>query len=316
MTKRFWILALALICIAPAADAATLRVQATVNADVVRVGDLFAGAGEAANAVVGRAPAPGQREVFDLRRLRNIAVLHKVRWTPTNRYARAVVTRAGRLIEREEVARRLQEMISKNNPDQPVRVSLFNQNMTLFSIPDASEPFWLENVRHDDRAGRVAATIVVPTGAGIVSRVPVTGRVLEVVRVPVVTRRVARGEIVRKDDLRWTEMPRNRVRGDVITDPEGVIGKSARHSLRPGRPLRNADVQRPLLVTRGSIVTLMLETKRMTLTTRGKSMESGSLGQTIQVVNIRSKRVIEAVVEGPGRVRVPNVGQTSSGGAS
>ena len=58
MSKSFWILIVVPLIAAAGANAATLRPQSTIKADVIRVGDLFGGAGEAAKVVVGRAPAP------------------------------------------------------------------------------------------------------------------------------------------------------------------------------------------------------------------------------------------------------------------
>ena len=318
MRKRSWILLVLPLLFATGASAASLQTHSVVHGDMVRVGDLFRDAGDAANAVVGRAPAPGHREVFGLRRLRNIAVLHKLDWTPSNRFVRAVIERSGRRIERSEIENRLKKKVEKTHLDERVRVDLFNQNMNLYAASDAKQSFWLENLRFDRRSARISATVVVPSSDSLVVRVPVTGRVETVVRVPVVNRRIARGQIVRKGDVGWREVPKARVRGDIIGNPSAIVGKSARYALRPGRPVRNGDVEKPKLVARGSLVTLMLETSSMILTTRGKAMENGALGQTVQVVNIRSKRVIEAIVDGPGRVRVPNggIGPARKGGAS
>ena len=40
------------------------------------------------------------------------------------------------------------------------------------------------------------------------------------------------------------------------------------------------------------------------LTLRGQAQEAGALGDTIGVLNVQSKRVVQGVVDGPGRVTV------------
>lgn len=46
---------------AAAADAPVLHSTATVEADVVRIGDIWENAGDKAGIVIARAPAPGRR---------------------------------------------------------------------------------------------------------------------------------------------------------------------------------------------------------------------------------------------------------------
>jgi flagella basal body P-ring formation protein FlgA len=42
----------------------------------------------------------------------------------------------------------------------------------------------------------------------------------------------------------------------------------------------------------------------MTLTAQGRASEDGAKGDTIRVLNMQSKKMIEGVVVGPDRVRV------------
>jgi flagellar basal body P-ring formation protein FlgA len=44
----------------------------------------------------------------------------------------------------------------------------------------------------------------------------------------------------------------------------------------------------------------------MIVTVRATALESGALGDVINVVNIQSKRTIQAIVSGKGRVTVAN----------
>ncbi len=54
-------------------QAATLRGNVTVNSEFVRLGDIFAETGKAANVIVAGAPAPGRKEIFSTQRLWSIA---------------------------------------------------------------------------------------------------------------------------------------------------------------------------------------------------------------------------------------------------
>ena len=55
---------------------------------------------------------------------------------------------------------------------------------------------------------------------------------------------------------------------------------------------------------RNDTVTLIYEAPGLTLTLRGQAQDAGALGDTISVINSQSKRVVQGVVTGPGRVTV------------
>jgi flagella basal body P-ring formation protein FlgA len=79
---------------------------------------------------------------------------------------------------------------------------------------------------------------------------------------------------------------------------------AARGAMQGGRPLRYADLMKPDLVLRNEAVTLVYEAPGMVLTIRGKANDSGAAGDVISVLNEQSKRLVQGVVIGPGRVAV------------
>jgi flagella basal body P-ring formation protein FlgA len=74
--------------------------------------------------------------------------------------------------------------------------------------------------------------------------------------------------------------------------------------LRPDQPLTASDVMKPEVVARNDIVTIVYQAPGVTLTLRGQARDGGALGDTIGVLNVESKRVVQAVVSGPDRVTV------------
>ncbi len=61
---------------------------------------------------------------------------------------------------------------------------------------------------------------------------------------------------------------------------------------------------KPELVGRNETVTIVYEVPGIVLTMRGKALEPGAQGDLINVLNIQSKRTVQATVTGPGRVTV------------
>jgi flagella basal body P-ring formation protein FlgA len=94
-------------------------------------------------------------------------------------------------------------------------------------------------------------------------------------------------------------MPRD---GAVVTAE--AIGKSLRRSVRAGQPVIVADLTRPEMVIRNQPVTLVYEQPGMVLAIRAMAVESGAEGDVISVMNPQSRRIVQAVVSGQGRVTV------------
>ena len=68
--------------------------------------------------------------------------------------------------------------------------------------------------------------------------------------------------------------------------------------------IRYAYIRKPILIKRGSLVTINLTTPMMRLTAQGKALQEGSIGDTVQVKNTQSKQKIEARVTGVNKVAV------------
>jgi flagella basal body P-ring formation protein FlgA len=90
----------------------------------------------------------------------------------------------------------------------------------------------------------------------------------------------------------------------TVLDDSDLLGFALRRSLKPGQPVRERDVQKPVIVAKGSMVMLVYRTAAMVLSAGGRALEDGAMGATIRVLNSHSKLVVEAVVEGGSIVSV------------
>ena len=112
------------------------------------------------------------------------------------------------------------------------------------------------------------------------------------------------GTVITEDHIKWIPVRASSIRSDTVLEASEMLGRTPKRGLRPDRPLRQSEIRRPVLVPKGSLVTMILRLPAMTLTARGKALQEGSLGDVIRIVNSQSNTVIEAVVSGSGRVSV------------
>jgi flagella basal body P-ring formation protein FlgA len=122
--------------------------------------------------------------------------------------------------------------------------------------------------------------------------------------VPTLIRRIATGETIARDDIQWQTARADTVARNVLLDLDRIVGKEAKRPLQPDQPLRAGDIRAPIVVAKGSLVTLVVQSPSMTLTSKGKAMENGALGDSVRIQNTQSKVVVEGEVVSPGTVRV------------
>lgn len=93
------------------------------------------------------------------------------------------------------------------------------------------------------------------------------------------------------------------VPGALVT-PEDVLGFEARVTLYPGRAIRAADIGPPALVDRNQIVTLIYNAGGLGITTDGRALARGGVGDVIRVMNLSSRAVLNAQVYEDGSLHV------------
>lgn len=304
------LLALAALAAAPARAAPMLRPAVTVDSGVIRLGDLFSGAGAHAADVVAPAPPPGSRTFFDADWLAATAREHQLDWQPASSFDQAIVERATRVVGGDTVAKSLLEAIGRRQNVAGVQIRLDNASFRLLVPASAPAGLDVQGLTVDPRTGRFSATVAA-LGDNVTPE-HVTGRLVRMVALPVLGRPVAPGEIIARGDLASLEVAADRVTPETILDAGDLVGKTPRRTLRADEPLLRADLREPLVVHRDDLVIISLRTPTMRLTAQGKALDDGGMGSVVRVANTKSNRVIDATVIGPNLVAVTPAAQLAA----
>lgn len=115
-------------------------------------------------------------------------------------------------------------------------------------------------------------------------------------------RSLAAGEVVQPQDLIWGKAAL--APGNSPKDPEVLVGQAARHAIREGAPAVTTDVAAVQVIKRDDVLTVAFESDGVSLSVQAKAMGPGGVGDTINVQNTVSKKIIQAVVTGPGQAVV------------
>lgn len=107
------------------------------------------------------------------------------------------------------------------------------------------------------------------------------------------------GEVVQPTDMTWTKVAG--APSDTPRDAEAVIGMTARRPLREGSVVALRDVVAQQVIKAGDTIQVTWSDGGISLTLQAKALGAAAVGQSFNVQNPVSKKVIEAVATGPGQ---------------
>jgi flagella basal body P-ring formation protein FlgA len=112
------------------------------------------------------------------------------------------------------------------------------------------------------------------------------------------TRSLNAGEIVQPTDLAWIKTAA--APNDSPNDADMVIGQAAKRPLRAGAVVQSRDVGAAIIIKPGDVVIVTYAAEGISLTLEGKAMAAAGVGESLPVMNTNSKKIIQAMVTGPG----------------
>ncbi len=118
----------------------------------------------------------------------------------------------------------------------------------------------------------------------------------------VYARNLSVGEIVQASDLEWSE---DAVAGfDAPGAPDAVIGMAARLPLREGAAVSVHELVAAKVIRRDQMISVDYSAEGVSLSLTAKALGDAAVGDTVQAMNLASKKVIEAVATSPGHAAV------------
>ncbi|MDC9700721.1 MAG: flagellar basal body P-ring formation chaperone FlgA [Alphaproteobacteria bacterium] len=285
---------------------ATPRASITVGRSVITLGDLFNNTGKKSFIAVFKAPDPGKSGQISTLRLEKLAYHHGLGWRNDQNLVSVTVKRASRLITPEEIQKKVEDFIKKEvtqTPGTHLLITLQNNQNELHLPTEKMLSFNAEKFRMKTKTN-FTVEIIAREKKKVILRRSYYGKVIETVPVPVLAQNTASKTLLKENHIRIQFFPRYHLSPNIIRDMNEIIGKITRRMLSAGLPLRRTDIEKRKLVKRGNIVTIMFRSPGLMIRTQGQSMNDGSIGDTLKVINNHSRRIIKTTVIGPGVVTV------------
>jgi len=309
ISMKAMIIAVALTALAMGkAHGAELKASGAVTGTSITVGDIFDGAGEHASRYLAPLPARGEALALHANDLKRIATAFALQWEPSAGRDYIVLKRESNDIDRYAIEAALQEQMLKQLNGQ--RFDLELPADALMELPRGTEKtVQATNVRVDLQRNTFTATLSAPANAAVPAvRKTISGSLYTLTQVPVLGNAMRQGDVISAADIEYVDMRAADLSAGVIVKPESLIGQTPRRSIAAMRPIAASDIQPPMLVKKGDLVTVALQNGALGLTLQGRAMQNGSEGDIVRIVNTGSNRTIEGIVTGAQTValRLPS----------
>jgi flagella basal body P-ring formation protein FlgA len=115
-------------------------------------------------------------------------------------------------------------------------------------------------------------------------------------------RNLQTGEIVQPQDLVWATAAA--APAGAPADADAAIGLAAKRPLRAGAAVTARDLGAAQVIKAGETIIVTFASDGVSLSLEGKAMGPAGVGETLNVQNISSKKIIQAVATGPGQAVV------------
>ena len=282
--------------------AASLRPDAVITGDYIKLGDIFDGT-ENADYVLGPAPLPGKDMVLNARTLYKIASALDVEWKPATSAEQIILRREAVVIPQDDITSALEEKI-REDVKESFSISYMTKPSEMIMPAGTDEGFEITAFHYDVQKDTFNASIVAPSAENPIKRTNVSGRVERLVSVPVLKNVLKNGDIIGALDIDYIELPKNKIASGVVMQESDIVNMTPRRTMASGKPISLNELESPKMVGRGDLITLIFDNGSMYLTTKGKALQAGAIGDTVRVSNIDSDKNLQGVITGHREVTI------------
>jgi len=286
-------------------EAAELQKQLTVTDAVVRLSDIFTDTGASGEAIVMEAPAPGKKKALSSYDLVKLAKKHKLEWERPAYLKRIYVRREGVDFALADMSDAILQQARLQDLDGEVEIRVFGRSTGLkLPFGYTTDDVTLSEFQLSEQRNRFSAILHIPTGTTESLEQRISGTIEEVRLVPMFTHVIAPGDVITEDDLTWKKYPIRRILRSAVVSSTQLVGQTVKRALPAGKLIRENDIAMPVLVAKGSIVLMTYKSGKLLLTMQGRALENGGAGETIRLMNQKSKKTVFATVVGDDHVEV------------
>lgn len=129
-------------------------------------------------------------------------------------------------------------------------------------------------------------------------------RIIILKTVFVANRTLMKGDKITGNDIYQAEMDVHKLKHGYFNDIDDLIGRVCKQNIAVNHAFNPTNIELPKVVNKGEKVSIVAGNNSLTISMDGIAITDGTLGETIKVRNLSSKKIVEAQVSGEKRVTV------------
>ena len=282
----------------------TINTHIEIDRNFIQLGDIFTYSGDYASTNLVNAPTPGQEISLHYDWLMSIAKRYRLYWPTANQYDVVKVKRSGKNITHDDIIHLLMDHYQQTanlNDNQKLSLTLHQRYLDGIWVDNKADiSLAIENfqVKHNQRFFEANIILGYVNGRKLRKFIRGSVDILEKIWVPVMN--IEREDIIRENDIIPIWQEQHKITGQVLRHKEAIINKQVRRGLQQNKPIQFTDIQNPILIENKQLITVIYKHQNIRLTIVAQSLDKGSKGDIIRIMNLDSKKIFQARVIGTG----------------
>ncbi|MFM8700365.1 MAG: flagellar basal body P-ring formation chaperone FlgA [Hyphomicrobiales bacterium] len=283
-----------------------VRQIVTTEHETLSLADLIAG-DNIPNTPIFRAPPPGESGTIKVTRILAAARKMSLDINPADGFDEVTISRKSRVVTESDIHAALEREMAQIGDNQKFDFTVIAGDQPIERQIESIAKGRLEirSLKINPEKTQFQAIAEVSDSAMLLKKpIEVRGTVRLLQLAYIATRDIERGIVIGGSDYRTEYQPLSEVEMSSELDPVSPLGMVLNRNIRSGERIPTAELVAETQVEKNANVLVRYERAGLMISMRGKALQSGSMGDVISVMNPQSKRTLEAIVTGKGRVSV------------
>ncbi len=277
----------------------SVKKDQVIAEDYIRLHHIFDGITAHGDHVLAPTPKAGETLELGLKDLMRISNAFDLDWVAQEANPSIKLRADAQIMKPVMIKQALKESALKEKILGEFRLDLDNPTQEIAVKGRDVVSLVVSDVSYDRISERFSATVSAMRDQETLSTTRVQGEALKVLKIPVLSNRMRRGEVIQAKDLAYVDMLKRDIHSNMLIDKDDLIGTTPRRTINSDQIILNTDVTAPILVKRNDMVDVTLKNGVIQLSTRARAVSEGAKGDVVQIMNPSSKKIIEAIVTGP-----------------
>lgn len=200
------------------------------------------------------------------------------------------------IVGENEVTEAIKTEFEEQGLDETLDLEFFG-GQTIFHIKDAeTAKILVSTLKIDEIQNKFSCNMEIFADGKSYAKTDIQGRYYVIGQIYVPAKNIQKGEIITPDMLKTISVRMNRVKPSYITDKDKLLNKEAKKVLSEGKIVTGRDIGSKMLIKKGETVTVVYKTDKMQITAKVEALGEGAKGDKIEVMNVKSKKVLSGII--------------------